>query len=105
MSETYSLNNKLVLEPYLEGRTLTANKDAAIRGFATPVQKVAIIGLKLLLDARLSDGRTVKAGSLAYIKQHNLHTQEWAKNQHESDVIPSKFIIVDLTHVEFLKEA
>ncbi len=99
----FSLNNRLVLEPYLKGGlTTTENK-----GFAMVSQKVAVKGLRVLMDAELNVGnkqtyRPVHKGDMVYIKEELLHTSPWAAKVLECDAIEGKFIIVDLAHVEFV---
>lgn len=95
---TRSMNNKLVLAAYKK-EALRANVS---NGFARPDQKVTVKGLEVLMDAKLSDGTLVPKGSLAYIREESLHTQQWAQKSYESDALPGiSFIIVDSTSVEF----
>lgn len=100
---SFSLNNRLVLEPYITDRALKANVSS---GFAMVQQKVALKGLKVLVDAVLLTGsattRYIKKGDIAYIREELLHTQIWAQKTLECDVIEDKFIIVDMVHVEFV---
>jgi hypothetical protein len=99
----FSLNNRLVLEPYLkEGLKTVENK-----GFAMVSQKVAVKGLRVLMDAELNVGnqqtyRTVRKGDMAYVKEELLHTQPWAAKILECEAIDGKFIIVDLMYVDFV---
>lgn len=93
-----SINNKLVLAAYKK-EALRANVS---NGFARPDQKVTVKGLEVLMEAKLSDGTLVARGSLAYIREESLHTQQWAQKSYESDALPGmSFIIVDATNVEF----
>lgn len=97
-TETRSMNNRLVVEPYVK----SALQSTVTNGFAFITQKVTIKGLKVLMDAKLSDGTFVPKGSTAYIKEETLHTQPWAQKVLESDTLGVPFIIVDLAHVEFI---
>jgi hypothetical protein len=93
-----SFNNRLVVESYeKQGLQSTVSN-----GFAFIQQKVTVKGLKVLLDAKLTDGTLIKKGSTAYIKEEALHTQPWAQKILESDAIPVPFIIVDMSFVEFI---
>lgn len=103
MSDTVSLNNRFMVEPYKGDRALKANTTG---GFAIVQQKVSIVGLMLLADALICLGgenvRTLAKGSKVYIKEELLFTQPWAQKVYESDAIEGKFIIVDLNYVEFV---
>lgn len=92
-----SVNGKLVLEAYKK-EALRANVS---NGFARPDQKVTVKGLKVLVDAKLNDGTLIPKGSLAYIKEENLHTQAWAQKNYESDAVGVPFILADSSNVEF----
>ena len=89
--------NKIIVEAYQkEGlRSVVAN------GFAMIQQKVAVKGLKVLMDAKLSDGTFIRKGSTAYIKEETLHTAPWAQKILESDTLGA-FLPVDMTYVEFV---
>lgn len=94
-----SMNNRLIVEQYVNQGQLKATIQ---HGIAMVSQKVSLKGLKVLVDARLSDGVLVLAGSIAFIKEEKLHAQQWAKQIMECDVFTSKFIIVNLVDVEFI---
>ena len=102
----FSINNRLILEPYKTDRSLRANVTS---GFATVEQKIEVKGLKVLADAHIfeGNGRTthmvIPKGSIAYIREEYLHNQAWAQKVLKSDAIEGGFIIVDLNHVEFVK--
>jgi hypothetical protein len=96
-----SINNRLLVEPYSGDRALKA-KNAG--GFAIVQQKVSIVGLKLVANASILVGNNIeeiKKGTVVYIKEELLFTQPWAQKIYESDGVEGKFIIVDLTHIEF----
>lgn len=95
---TFSLNNRLILEPYVK----EALRREVIGGIATPGQRDGMKGLKTLMPTRLTDGREIPAGSIAYIREETLHSQPWATKHFSSDTLPTKFIVVDLTYVEFI---
>lgn len=95
----FSLNNRLVVEAYKTDKSLKATVS---NGFAMVQQKVALVGLTVLIGTKLSDGRFVPAGATAYIREQLLHTQPWAQTHLQCDTIDKPFIIVDCTHVEFV---
>ena len=100
-----TLNNRLILEQYIK-EGLRAKIQG---GIATPGQRDGLKGLKVLVDAVITvDGNsdTIPAGSIAYIREEVLHTHQWASKVFNCDKIPEKFMIVELTYVEFfdLKE-
>lgn len=94
----FSVNNRLVVEAYKK----EGLKSDVKNGFATIAQKVSVKGLTVLMDAKLADGTLVPRGSVAYIKEETLHNQQWAQKALEADTIGVPFLIVDLTHVEFI---
>ena len=96
---TFSLNNRLILEPYVK----EGLKAKVSGGIAIPGQRDGIKGLKVLLDAYLSDGRKIPAGSTAYIREEVLHTHLWASkplNWAGPGNITS-FLIVESSYIEF----
>jgi hypothetical protein len=93
-----SFNNRLIVEAYKK----EGLKSHVSNGFAMVQQKVAVKGLVVLLDAKLSDGTFVPKGSTAYIKEEILHTAPWAQKILESDTFPIPFIIVDMANVEYI---
>lgn len=95
---THSLNNRLVLEQYIK----EGLKSKISGGIATPGQRDGLKGLKVLMDARLSDGTWVAKGSTAYIREEVLHTHAWASKPLTCETIPSKFLLVELSYIEFI---
>src|ERR1700687_4433841 len=98
LSSARSLNNRLIVEPYKK-EALRANVTS---GFAFVDQKLSLKGLKVLVDAKLSDGTFIPKGFVAYVKEETLHTQQWAQKSMECDSIDGKFLILDITYVEFV---
>lgn len=96
----YSLNSRLIVETYKADRTL---KSVERNGFAMISQKVSVVGLKVLVTTKLSDGTYIHSGDKAYIREEYLHTSPWAKKVFESDAISEPFIIVDINNVEFIQ--
>jgi hypothetical protein len=97
-SRKASVNNRFIVEPY----RAEALKQTVTSGFATISQKAAVKGLKLLMEAHLSDSRVVLAGSTIFVKEALLHTQPWAKEILEAEGV-GKFIIVSIENVEFIE--
>lgn len=100
MTESFSLNNRLIVEKYTKE---ALREDHSRKGFALIAQKTNLKGLKVLVDAKLSDGSTVKAGSIAFFKEEVLHTAPWAAKVWECPVLTQPFIIVDLSQVEMIQ--
>ncbi len=103
--ELYNLNtprsfsNKLIVEAYRpEGGLRSEIKNE----FASVAQKNTLKGLKLLISAVLADDTYVPAGSIVYIKEELLVTQQWAKNILQSDTLKAQFISVVLNDVEYI---
>lgn len=94
-----SYNNKLICETYKADRTL---RKVVSSGFATVEQKSQVIGLSVLVDAKLANGDTVRAGSKAWIKEKLLRDGQAFKESYECDTLAEKFLVVDLASVEFI---
>lgn len=93
-----SLNNRLIVEVYKKGEL----RSKVSNGFATIDQKSTLKGLKVLVDGKLNDGTLVRSGSTVYIREEALHTQAWAQKSLECDFVGQPFLIVDVSHVEFI---
>lgn len=95
----YSLNDKLILEPYDHGQGL---KTEIRNGLAFVQQKVNLVPLKVLVEARLNDGSYIPAGSLVYLEEDALcgKTASWAKTVRKCQALGEQpFIVVDKHHV------
>ena len=64
---TFSTSNRLVLEQYIKDGL----RKEVVNGIATPGQRDAVKGLKVLIDAVLPDGRRIPKGSIAYIREES----------------------------------
>ena len=95
---TFSLNNRLVLEQYIKDGL----KSEVRNGIAVPGQRDAVKGLKVLMDATLADGRRVPKGSTAYIREEVLHTHPSASKPLTCNTLSTKFMIVELSYIEFI---
>jgi hypothetical protein len=98
LTQPNSFNNKLILEAYKH----TEIKSEVRSGWATPGQKNSLKGLKVLIQATLSDGTLVPAGSTAFIKEEFLHNSPWAKAKLKSDTLSGEFIIVTMNEIEYI---
>ena len=98
LNKASSFNNKLILEAY----THTEIRPEGNRGWITAGQKNNLKGLKVLIQAVLSDGTVVPAGSTAFIKEETLHSALFAKNKLKCDTIPGEFILATMNDVECL---
>lgn len=98
LNRASSFNNKLILEAYKH----TEIRPEGNKGWISAAQKNNLKGLKVLIQANLSDGTVVPAGSTAYLKEESLHTQQWAKNKLKCDTISSEFILVTMNEIEYL---
>lgn len=93
-----SLNNLLILKPYVQGQGL---KKEIKNGFAMIQQKTSLEGLEVLVDAKV-DGTVIPAGSIAYIPEDMLSTKEWAKQVRKAAALEQEFIIVESRYVTFI---
>lgn len=94
--------NKVIVEEYKK----EALRSKEQNGFAFVEQKTKLKGLRMLTDAQLFVGGqqlTILKGTIAYIKEETLHTQQWAQKSLESDTIQGKFLIVDISFVEYFE--
>ena len=98
---TLSLNNVILLEPYTGKRKIEATVS---KGLATVKQKGAVIGLKVLADARVSDLLTIKKGSVAYINEDYLYNNQGILKPMESEGIEGSFIVFSIGSILFFKE-
>jgi hypothetical protein len=95
---TFSVNNRLVLEQYIK----EGLKAKIQGGIATPGQRDGLKGLTVLMSTTLSDGRHIPKGSMAYIREEVLHTHPWASKLLTCDTLSVKFMIVELSYIEFI---
>lgn len=97
-----SMNNRLVLEVY---KTDKALKAMVQNGIARPEQKTAVKGLRVLMNAMISNATgnyVIPKNSVAYIREQTLHTNNLFTTALQSDALEEPFIIVDLSYVEFI---
>jgi hypothetical protein len=97
----FSINNRLVVEQYIK----EGLKAKVSGGIATPGQRDGLKGLKVLMDAHITFSNyevKVPVGSIVYIREEVLHTHPWASKPLTCETLPCKFMLVDLTYVEFI---
>jgi hypothetical protein len=95
---TFSVNNKLVLEPYHKEGLRPETKN----GLITPGQRDGIKGLKVLIGTTLSDGTSVPAGSIAFFREEVLHNAAWAFKRFKSEFFTGEFILAPSDQVDFI---
>jgi hypothetical protein len=92
-----SVNDFVITEPYTGEKKLEANVKS---GFAYVSQKNSLVGLKVLFDAKLKDGSTIKQGQKIFIKEEILYKQKWATDTFTiKDSKISNFVVVELKDV------
>lgn len=94
-----ALNNLFILEPYKQGQGI---KGEMVGGLFVPGQRHNLVGLKLLVDSNI-DGTTFKAGSIAYLQEDFLSTNDTAKRIRKCDGISGDFIQIESRHVVMVK--
>lgn len=95
------MNLKIMTEPYKGERKIESQVKS---GFASVKQKTTIITLKVLADAYIDEGRTVKAGSRVHIKEEILYAKFTTQTPFESSSVGFPFIFVDFNDVMFVTE-
>jgi hypothetical protein len=98
LSKPTSFNGKLVLEAY-QPKGLQEEKKS---GWVTVSQKGRLESLKVLVDAKLTDGTTILAGSIVYIREEVLHSAPWAKNRFKNNLLTEEFILANIGDVEYI---
>ena len=101
ITEKFSFN-KLIVESYKKEALRAQERN----GFAFIDQKLGLKGLKVLVSANLvinGASSIIPKDSIAYIREETLHNQPWAQKPMECSAIEGKFLIVDLSYVEFFE--
>jgi hypothetical protein len=97
-----SQNDLIIMEPYKQGQGI---KTEVKSGFAFAVQKTSLVGLTVLMDAKLSDGSFVPKRTKAYLREDELSTFPWAKDIKTSEALDKQeFIIVPLRNIVFFDD-
>lgn len=90
---------KLILEAYQQKELRSEYRN----GIAVPGQKNTLKGLKVLVQATLSDGTVIPKNSIAYLKEEVLYSNPMAKNKLKCDTLPVEFIIVTTDNIEYIE--
>jgi hypothetical protein len=96
-----TLNLKIMTEPYKGERKIESSVKS---GFASVKQKSTIIALKVLSDAYIDEGRTIKAGSKVHINEEVLYAKFTTQRPYESAAVEGPFVFVDFNDVMFVTE-
>lgn len=97
----HAMNGRFILETYKEDRALKAT---VTNGFAMVQQKVSLKGLTVLADVTspVTGQYLARKGDKAFVREASLQSQPWAKASFTSDAIEGEFMIVDMSHIEFV---
>lgn len=96
-----SFNRKIVCEPYVSKGAIESEIK---KGMAFVKQKSKVIGLKILMEAKIDEKTTLPKGFLVYILEEVLHTQTNYQKPLTCDAIKEPFVLVDFGHVIFVGE-
>jgi hypothetical protein len=97
-----SINNVIIVEPYTSKRKIEATVN---KGLATVKQRVTVVGLKVLADARISDTQTIKKGSVVFLNEKYLYENQNVLTPMECDAIEGSFITLSIGYILMVKEA
>lgn len=105
MTMRTSINNNLILKPYLKTKELRPTEVAS--GFVMTANKIGVEALELLVDAVIVLGNnkhiTLEKGSKIYFKEETLHTQHWPRKVFESEQFPEGFVVGNVSDVLFFE--
>lgn len=96
-----SINNQILCEPYISKRKIEATVH---KGLATVKQKGTVIGLKVLVEARISDTLSIKKGSTVFVHEKFLHENQSILTPMESEGVEGSFILLNAGYVLFVRE-
>lgn len=94
-----ALNNLFILEPYQQGQGIRGEMRG---GLFVPGQKHNLVGLKLLADSTV-EGVKFKAGSIAYIQEDFLSTNDSAKKIRKAEGVVGDFIQIESRYISMVK--
>lgn len=92
----YTINNQLALTPYNHGQGL---KSSVKSGFAIVEQKIRAIPLTVLVDAKLSSGEVIPAGSTAFVLEETLKNEQSTLKIRTGTLFDGEYIVLDLRHI------
>jgi hypothetical protein len=102
----FSLNNRIFTAQYKKQEL----KARTVGGFAVMSHKNALFPLEVLVDAKLSDGSVILAGSIAYVKEETLFLRTSAGSNGgpaipvytNEEICSEPFHILDLGQIEMV---
>lgn len=97
-----SINNVIIVEPYAGKRKIEATVN---KGLATVKQRGAVVGLKVLADARVSDTQIIKKGSTVFLNEKYLYENQSVLTPMECEAIEGSFITLNIGYIVMVKEA
>ena len=89
-----TVNNKLLVRPYKDGIGL---KTEVKKGVAFVRQKINLIGVELVVDAKIND-KMYPAGSKVYLLEEHFAQGQYTIERQSPD-IEGPFVIIDSMHV------
>jgi hypothetical protein len=99
-----SLNDIVITETYKQGQGVRVNVTS---GFAYAAQKKELVGLTVLVEAKLNDGSYIPKGSTVYVAEDEISTLPFGKNVRtsKSDQLQNtEFLSIPLKNI-FMVEA
>jgi hypothetical protein len=98
---SFSVNHKIICKPYKGDR----KPEAVVKsGLATVKQKTAVHALEVLVDARINDQLTIKAGSFVNLHEEILFARQGTMKHLESPAIGEPFVFVEFGDVLFVSD-
>ena len=101
-----SINGNLILKPSTKVKELREKQ--VNRGLVGVENKVALVGLELLVDAHVNLGYNnfvvLDAGSIVFFKESLLDVQKWSKEIYHTEELPEGFVIADVSQAAFIEE-
>lgn len=98
-----STNQLLVCEPYIGS---TGLKSKISSGVAIIQQKTTLIGLKVMMDFKISKHESLKKGDTVYIKEEiMMQFKDQYSRKLDCKDVDGEFILVNFAHVAFIKES
>ena len=101
-----SINGNLILKPSTKVKELREKQ--VNRGLVGVENKVAVVGLELLVDAHINLGynnmRVLEKGSKVFFKESLLDVQKWSKEIYHTEDLPDGFVIADIANAAFIEE-
>lgn len=101
-----SINGNLILKPSTKTKELREKQ--VNRGLVGVENKVAVVGLELLVDAHVNLGynniRTLDKGSIVFFKESVLDVNKWSKEIYHTEGLADGFVIANIAEAAFVEE-